>query len=200
MSKKRPTILIADDEAAFRNAFVNAHTRFGFSIEEMPDVYSLPEKLSKMRPLPDLIVLDLYRTKSLGTSDEDADNAEVDRLLAKLDEDVKELKVVVDRVKDPVSISILHQIREIPRLKKLPVLLYTRQGLSLLSDEQLRGAIKDGAEWMLKGRSDIVEEAQINEFLRRARLKRRRLERDVALTILGAVLALILDTTARMLF
>ena len=133
--------------------------------------------------------MDLYRTTaSPGSAEAEAANVEVDRLLAKLDAETAELKAVVDRVKKPAAINILREIRKIPRLSRLPVLIYTRQGLSLLSDDEMRDAIHLGAEWMLKGRSRGVEQAQINAFLRDAVEKRKRLKRDVVLTIIGAVL------------
>ncbi|MBU1343675.1 MAG: hypothetical protein KKE44_15990 [Proteobacteria bacterium] len=189
MHKKQITILVADDEESFRNSFVAKHSECGFSIEAISDIFSLPQKLRDTPKLPDLVVMDLYRTTaSPGTAQAEAANAEVDKLLAKLDADTADLKAVVDRVKNPSAIKVLREIRDIPRLSRLPVLIYTRQGLSLLSDEEMRDAIHLGAEWMLKGRSSGVEQAQMNAFLRKAQEKRKRLERDIALTIFGAFL------------
>lgn len=199
MSKKHPTILIADDEDEFRNAFVTAHADSKFSIEQISDVNALPQKLEDTRKLPDLVVLDLYRTKSLGTPQAQADNAVVDELLARIDADTVELKAAIDRLKEPAAIRVLQEIRKIPRLAKLPVLLYTRQGLSLLSDEEFKAAVHLGSEWMLKGRSPSAELAQIEEFLRRAQLRRKRLERDVGLTVLGAVLGVVIGTIVQAL-
>lgn len=198
MGKKHPTILIADDEEAFRIAFVSAHADSGFSIEQISDIYTLPQKLTNASTLPDLVVLDLYRTLSLGTPQAEIDNAEVDELIEKIEADTVELKTVVNRVKEPAAIKILREIRSIPRLAKLPVLIYTRQGLSLLSDEEFREAVHLGAEWMLKGRSTNAERAQMDAFLRRARQNRKRLERDVVLTIFGAILGVIFSVLVQM--
>jgi CheY-like chemotaxis protein len=62
MYKRPTTILIADDEEAFRNNFVANHSDCGFSIEAISDIYSLPQKLQNTPKLPDVVVMDLYRT------------------------------------------------------------------------------------------------------------------------------------------
>lgn len=197
---RHPKVLIADDEAEFRNAFVSKHAASGFSVEQMTDVYSLPQNLKEASSLPDLVVLDLYRTLALpDTQEADKANAEVNKLLAELDDKTAELKAVVDRVKKPAAIKVLREIRSIPRLSDIPVLIYTRQGLSLLSDEEIREAIGLGADWMLKGRSPDVERAQMHSFLRNAELKRRRIKRDVMLTVLGAMLGTILGVIVQSL-
>ncbi len=108
--KKNTTILIADDEDSFRNTFVSKHSDANFEIEQMNDIYALPQKLKDSKSLPDLVVLDLYRTiSSPGTEQAEIDNLEVDKILAKLDADTVELKAVVDRVKTPAAIKVLQE-------------------------------------------------------------------------------------------
>lgn len=199
MSKKRTTVLIADDEESFRTAFESRHGE-RFAVQALSDIYSLPQVLREARKLPDLVVMDLYRTTASPDTDEaNKANAEVDELLAKLDLDTAELRAVVNRVKTPAAMSILREIRSIRRLSRIPVLIYTRQGLSLLSDDEIREAIHLGAEWMLKGRSPGLEQAQMNAFLGAAQERRKRLERDVSLSILGAVLGVALSLIAQLI-
>jgi hypothetical protein len=198
--KKNTRVLIADDEESFRHDFVNKHAHSDFEVEQVSDIYTLPHKLKDTANLPDLVVLDLYRTiASPDTPQSEIDNAEVDVLLAKIDADTTELKAVVNRVKTPAAIKILREIRSIPRLSKLPVLIYTRQGLTLLSDDEIRESIRLGAEWMMKGRSAGVERAQMNEFLRNAQQKRKRFERDLLLTIFGAFLGTIIGVIVQII-
>ncbi len=47
------------------------------------------------------------------------------------------------------------------------------------------------AEWMLKGRSAEFEKARILNFIEQQKLKRKRIKRDVLLTIIGVTLGLI---------
>ncbi|MFH0771331.1 MAG: hypothetical protein V1933_01785 [Candidatus Omnitrophota bacterium] len=189
MPHKTISVLFSDDEKAFQNTFVAAHEASGFHIEHTDDIYSVPQKLRTARKLPDLVVLDLYRTEAQpGTKEADAANADIDRCLDKLKRVLGELKTLVDRTKTPAAIKVLREIRACPRLVDLPVLIYTRQGLSVLSDEDIRDAIHLGAEWMLKGRSPELEAAQMRAFLWNAQQRRKRLKRDVVLTILGAIL------------
>lgn len=199
MSRKKPTILIADDEDRFRDGFAEAHAGSRFTIEQVTDVDRVPQKLMQSSRLPDLVVLDLYRTRSLGTAQAAEDNAVVDELLARIDKDTAELKVAMERLKEPAAIRVLEEIRDIPRLAKLPVLLYTRQGLSLLSDEEFKKAERLGSEWMLKGRGAGAELAQIEGFLGRADAERRRVARDVVLTVAGAVLGVVIGTIVQAL-
>lgn len=201
MCRKRVTILIADDEEAFRNKFVSKHADCNFSIESLSDIYSLPQRLKDTEKLPDLVIMDLYRTiAEPGTAEAEAANVEVDKLLEKLDVDTEALKVVVNKVKTPAAIKILREIRDIPRLSQIPVLIYTRQGLSLLSDDEIKESIHLGADWMLKGRTAAVEQAQIYKFLRESKENRRRIKRDLVLTIFGAVLGAVISLFAQYAF
>lgn len=189
MKRVKPVqVLLADDEQSFRDAFMQRHRNNGFTIRETQDVYQIPELLRTMTSLPDLVVMDLYRTSANpSTSEAEEANAEVDHWLQKLDEVTHELRNVVKRVKEPAAIRVLHEIRTCPGCEHLPVLIYTRQGLTLLSDDEIRDAIHLEAEWMLKGRSSEIEAAQMRSFLWQARQRRRRLQRDVILTLIGIV-------------
>lgn len=200
MNADKMSLLIADDEEEFRNAFMAKHSGTAFDIEQFADIHALPEYLAAAKELPDLVVIDLYRTMAEpGTNEAKVANAEVDDLLAKLDAITSELKVVVNRVKTPAAIHILREIRAVPRLADIPILIYTRQGLSLLSDDEIRDAIHLGAEWMLKGRSASVERAQMTAFLRAGRIGQKRLKRDVALTLLGTILDTVLGAVCQWL-
>lgn len=188
-------ILFADDEPDFQSAFLQKHNCPEFQIIHTADIYAIPRMLREARELPDLLVLDLYATKASPLSAEAGkQNDRVNLLLADLDRDIVALKKVVDEVKKPAAIEVLREIRREPRYAKLPILLYTRQGLSLLSDDELHEALHLNAEWMLKGRSRELERARMESFVADAKRKSGRFQRDVVLTLAGAVLGAVLGT------
>jgi CheY-like chemotaxis protein len=194
MTQHSPLVLIADDEVEFRSAFVKKHGGSGIAIEQLDDVCALHEHLAHCKQLPDLVVIDLYRTKAdPNTPEAEAANAEISVLLSKVESATSELRTAVNQLKFPAAIRTLREIRAIPRLQELPILIYTRQGLSLLSDDDLREAIHLDAEWMLKGRSAALEREQMTSFLRHSRDRQRRLKRDTALTLIGTALGFALS-------
>lgn len=194
MDKETPLVLIADDEKEFREAFIQKHGGNGIAIEQLNDVCDLQQNLATRKHLPDLVVIDLYRTKAEpNTPESDADNQSVNESLAKVESATAALRKIVESVKIPMAIRVLREIRSVPRLQELPVLIYTRQGLSLLSDEELREAIQLKAEWMLKGRSGTLEREQMLTFLRRTQAKNKRIKRDLILTVLGTISGFVLS-------
>lgn len=184
-------VVYCDDEASFQSAF-QRHSSPEFQITVTKDVHGLPQFLQNMKRLPDLLVLDLYHTVSSPDSDEaKRANDEVDQKLKDVNKAMEELRVPVNKGKRPDGLKYLTQIRKIPKLEDLPVLLYTRQGLSLLDDEQLGEAYSLHAEWMVKGRSPEFERGRMRAFLKQERLRRKRFKRDVRLTLVGVALGLL---------
>jgi CheY-like chemotaxis protein len=194
-------IFFADDEPEFQSSFLQKHNAPDFQITHTADVYSIPRMLDEAPVLPDLVVLDLYATRASPLSDEaKIQNERVNQRLAALDRDIVELKKVVDEVKTPAAIEVVRQIRRNPKLTDVPILLYTRQGLSLLGDEELNEAMRLDTDWMLKGRSKELERACMTSYVTDHRTKRQRLKRDVVLTIAGALLGAIVGTVFAKLF
>lgn len=181
-------VLYCDDEADVQSAFLTRHPNL--LVTPVRDIHSVASKLSEMRPRPDLVVLDLYHTNaSPGSEDAARVNAEVTERIGDVDRAVEALRKVVSKGKAPVALEVVRQIRE-ELHSDVPILLFTRQGLSLLEDQQLLRAVSHDAEWMLKGRSPEFERGKMEAYVRRYKLNRRRVKRDVALTVAGAVLGL----------
>jgi hypothetical protein len=182
-------VFFADDEPEFQSSFIQKHNAPDFQITHTADVYSIPRMLDETPVLPDLVVLDLYTTKASPLSEEaNVQNKRVNQRLVELDRHIATLKKVVDEVKKPAALEVVRQIRRNPKLANVPILLYTRQGLSLLSDEELHEAVRLDTDWMLKGRSKELERACMTSYVADHRAKGRRLKRDVILTIAGALL------------
>lgn len=187
-------IVYCDDETDFQIKFQQRHSSPTTHITMTNDVVGLPAFLASMPQPPDLLVLDLFHTKEApGSPDADIVNRRIEARLQDVDLAIEKLKEVVAADKHPAAIEALREIRQHRRLASLPVLLYTRQGLSLLDDNQLNEAIELGAEWMLKGRSPEFERGRMLSFIATQRSLRQRVQRDIVLMIVGALLAFLLE-------
>lgn len=162
-------ILYCDDEKNFRSSFVEKHGPPNFDVTVTNDIYGVPSLLNGMKTLPDLVVLDLYHTKASPDSTEaELVNKEVEQGILDVKKAIDSLRVIVNKSKDPAAIKVLEQIRSYHSLKEIPVLLYTREGLSLLNDGDIQKSIEFGADWMIKGRSKEFEEGKMYNFVQRS--------------------------------
>lgn len=162
-------ILYCDDEKNFRSSFAEKHGPPNFEVTVTNDIYGVPSLLNGMKILPDLVVLDLYHTKTSPDSIEaELVNKEVEQGILDVKKAIDSLRVIVNKSKDPAAIKVLEQIRSYDSFKELPVLLYTREGLSLLNDGDIQKSIELGADWMIKGRSKEFEEGKMYNFVQRS--------------------------------
>ncbi len=188
-------ILYVDDEQSALDKFMKEHAVDGFSVEGCQDALRLTEKLNnyKKKDLPDLIVMDLYRTKSdLNTNSAAETNKKVDELVSRIGKIRKELEILVRNEKDPVGIDVLESLHQSKKLKHIPVIINTREGLNLLSDNLFRKLVKLGADWMIKGREPNVIRELINRKFEESQQSKKRIERDLFLMILGSVIGALL--------
>ena len=184
-------VLYVDDEQRALDAFAAAHARDGLSVECCQDSRRVPELLSSRsrRELPDILVMDLYATTDAANSPEaQQTNERVDELVARIAAVRTELAELVAKAKTPAAIDVLRQLREAAETKDLPVILSTREGLALLGDDVVTQSLDMGAEWMVKGRAPGTERAMMNRVYSKSLASRRRLRRDMILTVFGAVL------------
>lgn len=188
-------ILYCDDESSFKDKFKKEHQNSGFDVEVYGEnIKSLLAELSNRKKLPDLLVLDLYHTRSSPSSPETlVANAAVDAKLAEINVKLKELEAIVSASKDCAALDVLEELRKMPerRFKKLPVLIYTRQGLSLLGDEKLRRALELRADWMVKGRGVEYQRDVIRHTIERFKPPPI-IPWDVKLTLWGAATGVVL--------
>ena len=188
-------VLYVDDEQKALDEFMNAHAVDGISVESCQDIRKLRETLQgrSTKDLPDLIVTDLYRTKGeLGTKSAEDTNIRVDELVAKIAGTRKELEELVALQKEPAAIEVLESLRNTPKLENIPVIICTREGLSLIDDNLLRKSLKLGADWMIKGRApEVIRELMIRNYRETAQ-SRRRPKRDLVLTVAGSLIGAVL--------
>lgn len=190
-----PKVLVVDDEQAARDGFVQAHKAGGWfaSAYEGP-LERLPRHLEDLRrsELPDLLVLDLYTTNdppgSVGAA---SVNAAVDTKVMEIDAKIEELRVIVAAGKNPIGLKLLREIRHSRRgaVRRLPVMLFTRQGLALLSDDELKESHLQGATWMVKGRTPALEQVAMTHTLSSAPRIARDIRLGLIFTALGVLLA-----------
>lgn len=190
-------VLYVDDERSALNSFATDHAKDGISVECFQDARALPELLASKnkKDLPDVVVMDLYITNEKTNSPEAVKtNKEVDELVTRIAKVRAELADLVKKEKTPAAIDALREIRNNPNTKQVPVILVTREGLALLGDSLVQQSLELGAEWMIKGRAPETIRALINRTYTQSLASRRRLKRDVTLTLFGALLGAILGT------
>ena len=198
--KKLDKIWVVDDEEEFRKGFVNNHSGCGYSFNELDDSSLLVEKLEATTSLPDLIILDLYRTNAKpGSGDAERANTEVNKLLSEIDQKTIELKKLVGELKEPIGLGVLSAIRNHSNSKiaAIPVIIYTRQGLSLISEKELCDATEHGVKWMMKGHKPEYEQLEIKNYWNHIVRSRELFKRDIIVafgfTVLGALITPLFD-------
>lgn len=188
-------VLYVDDEQKALDEFLRWHAVDGISVEGLQDVRKLKEALESRakKDLPDLIVTDLYRTRgALATEAASRINAQVDALVLEIAASRKKLEALVALEKEPAAIEALASIRSSAKLQHIPVIICTREGLSLIDDGLLRLSLKLGADWMIKGRSpEVIRELMVRNY-REAIASRKRIARDVVLMWAGSLIGTLL--------
>jgi len=168
-------ILYCDDQARFRDAFVERHSTH-FEIMTVADVGEVPHKLHEMSRLPDLLLLDLYHPRAAGEEQErNAQAAEAS--LDELDAQLEHTKTAVLNAWSPTGLEMLKALRVQYSSDELPVALYTQKGLLLLDDSELRQAEELDADWLLKKKHPdaAMERIWIDRILHHATADRARI-------------------------
>lgn len=141
-------ILFCDDQARFRQGFVDRHSDH-YEIIAVADIGGVSQKLTEMRTLPDLLLLDLYHPNMSG-EEQPAKTAIAEASLADLDLQIDRTKAAVLDAWSPTGLAMLKLIRRRYPPSALPIALYTQKGLLLLDDAELREALQLNADWLLK--------------------------------------------------
>lgn len=192
-------ILYCDDQAEFLDGFRDRHLQ-EFRIDQTQDVGDVLRALERSDRLPDLLLLDLYHPKQA---------ADGERLRSVAETKLNQLTVAIDDAREavemaysPKAVDLLAAVRSRYSARQLPVLIYTRRGLLMLSGEEIKRIAELDGDWLIKDfeRIDRDTEAMvIRTFVRRLK-DQPRLQRDVALGalftlaggVLGAIVTLVL--------
>ena|ERR1700731_1425389 len=184
-------VTFCDDEEKDRALFSSNHAGSDFSITPIEDINALPRILANRRQRPDLLVLDLYHCIDDPHSPTvQSANEEIRKKHTEMHRLLEEIKVLLNAAFSPRAISILRELRENPRLKSLPVLLYTRHGMATINDEEMKEAISLTADWMQKGRRPEVERRAMFSAISRSR-RSRRISRDIVVNAAFTVVSLV---------
>lgn len=162
-------ILYCEDEANDLARFVKDHNS-EFSVSVCRDIEALPRMLQAAVTIPDLLVLDLYHSRySPNSSKAKKAAAETKIIEGQLADVLEKVKENAHRHYEARAVSILKELRKQPKLHDVPVLLYTRQGMLGITDEELHEVSEYGAEWMLKGRKPETERRRMHSIIARSR-------------------------------
>lgn len=195
MPDKKPIrVLYCDDEQTQRDKFSKAHHGSDFQVEVEADVDALPRRLSQCATLPDILVLDLFHPFA------EVDPAEAERLNDEVNVTVRQINDLMikarrqaDALFAPRAISVLRELRKVPRLQRLPVLLYTRYGICTVNDDEMRDAIGLSADWLLKGRPPELERRMMYQVVRE-HMESRFVARDTRIAIWSSIFSALLGT------
>lgn len=158
-------VMICDDQQVFIDKFKEEHKDY-YTVEEVNDVRVLTNRLHNMKRLPDVLLLDLYHPQVQG-EDFDQKRDEAEKELVKLNEQVKVTKKAVEKVWEPLGLSILKDIRKDFKAEQLPVIIYSQRGLFLLDDEDARRVDECDAHWLLKQQfKPVTEKTRIDRIIR----------------------------------
>lgn len=150
MVSPHPRVYYLDDERAFLNKFMERHAQH-YDIRPFSSIGDLFAALRLPDDLPDLILLDLFHEKADATAEQ---RAAANAALETLDTDLDRIARAVYAARTPLGAEVFIELRTRPdlseELKEVPVLMYTRRGILLLPDQDLRRLAGHRAEWMLK--------------------------------------------------
>lgn len=146
MERKR--VLICDDQDRFIDQFKKNHSEY-FDIIAVHDIRQIIDRLHDMKPLPDIVLVDLYHPYN------EDDGFQIRRQtaeaeLTKLNEQIDITKKAVDATWQPLGLKILGDIRNEYTPQRLPVVIYSQRGLFLLDDEQVRSVEEHNGHWLIK--------------------------------------------------
>ncbi|EDY82468.1 hypothetical protein VDG1235_2090 [Verrucomicrobiia bacterium DG1235] len=178
-------VLYIDDEKEAAKKFASDFALFeDVSVSLMTKANDVSRKLiqRKKTDLPDIIVIDLY-----AKTDPSITEDRVDELIEEIEKKRLELKEEVKKMRTPVGVAALKQLKITHKTKKIPVILRTREGLALLQDSVLSETNKLGAQWTLKGRGAEFELNLMQKVFDDSEEDKNKASREVKLTAWGAL-------------
>lgn len=168
MNESKRIIYYWDDEEKFLTKFRERHNEYNIELfSECNEIIKrLAQALENEENIPDLILLDLFHTFVDPSSEE---NKCAEKQLKELDESAKNLLSAINNARKPEGINVLKEIRGLGKdehekklLEEIPILLYTRRGISILDDSQLQDIATCQGVWMIKKELSSSEDNEID--------------------------------------
>ena len=168
-----PLIYYCDDEQEFIDRFSRRHPHY--DVKGFNRVNDLLDYLPQGKSLPDLILLDLYHPKNTQAPDYEILKKEAQEALDQISNDLAEVKLTVEKIRDPAGVEALENIKKMKSpIRDIPVAIYTRRGLLILDDKNIRTVAENGGLWVIKNSkhgqeqiSDTTERVWIDSIMSR---------------------------------
>lgn len=158
-------VLICDDQPRFISDFEKKHSGH-YNITGVLGSDGLLDALKKSKPLPDVVLLDLYFPIDETDPNFSKKRNRAEEELEKLREQIEKTKRAVGAVWSPDGIELLKEIRKNWDASTLPVVIYTQRGLLLLDDMKIRDVEKYNGHWLLKGQLSVeTEKIRLNRIM-----------------------------------
>jgi hypothetical protein len=197
-------VLYCDDNSRSISEFAERHHAHYDVVPSagIDDVHGEIARLDAEHSRPDLLLLDLYHPHGV---DDDAltlkAREQAEAMLDQLSTLIDEVRPYVNRAWTPSAIGVLETLRRDFPEHRLPVLIYTRRGLLLLQDQEIRRISEHSADWLLKEPKRIsvdTERELIDRYVRQANAARR-LPRDLRLTVCSVIASAVISVVVTLL-
>ncbi len=164
-------VMICDDQKKFRKKFSKDHVNH-YKIHKVKDTSNLIDRIKELKKIPDLILLDLYHPKN-GKKVPKVIRDKANAALKDLDKQIKVTNKAVLDAWDPLGLDMLKNLRMEFSPEKLPIVIHTQKGLSLLDDTQISTVDEFDSQWLLKKRGYRYTKIRIDRIIHEKEAKRR---------------------------
>ncbi|MBN2039462.1 MAG: hypothetical protein JW864_05440 [Spirochaetes bacterium] len=191
--KSKPTILYCDDKKKWLNLFKERH-KGQYTIISTERASELSIKLQDMvnnKIPPDIILIDLYHSRFDDPAVQEQHNLAGQAAIDKLETVKKEVRVPINEAWNPEGYKMLEFARSILKeahYESIPIAIYTEQGLSIATNEELETVAKFDGQWLIKGSTHNYESFRLKELLNEGRKKRVYTKTYTMLSVFGVLL------------
>lgn len=197
MFKKKPTILYCDDKEKWLNLFESNHKE-QYNIISTKDASKLNDMLKEMiksKNPPDIILIDLFHPKfNTSPSTQEINNKIGQEAIDKLEAMKKEVRTPIKNAWDDLGYKMLKHARMILKEahhENIPIAIYTEQGLTIATNEELETVANLDGQWLIKGSTPVYESLRLQELLNECRRKKSYTKTYTMLSVIGFVLLMI---------
>jgi hypothetical protein len=196
MIPDKPTILYCDDKEKWINLFKKRHEE-EYTIISTDRASELSVKLREMiknkRP-PDIILIDLYHPKFDDPAIQEQHNPIGQAAIDKLEAIKKEVRTPINETWDAAGYRMLkdtHNILKKAHYESIPIAIYTEQGLTIATNEQLETVASCGGQWLIKGSTQAYESSRLYGLSKEGHKKRTYTRAYTILSIFGVLLLIV---------
>ncbi len=197
INKNKPTILYCDDKKKWLNLFEERH-REQYTIISTDRASELTTKLQAMVDIkspPDIILIDLYHPKYDDPAIQEQHNSIGQAAIDKLEAIKNEVRTPINETWNAEGYKMLEFARSILKeahYESIPIAIYTEQGLTIATNEELETVAKSDGKWLIKGSTHTYESFRLKELLNEGRNKKKIYTKSYTiLSVFGVFLLLV---------